>query len=170
MKKALSLILAVLMVVTAVPLSGMATVACEHDYDYYPGRTGKHTYYCTLCEDEGIEDCTGGTATCASGKICEKCNAVYTSATAHSYTKEEIADKYLATEGDCRTLKTYYKSCVTCSSKLIRGSPLIYYRCCKKRHKKSPPCLLPGRSLITYRIRFLTPVLTGSSSEGHILR
>ncbi len=38
---------------------------------------GTHNATCSLCEKADLQDCVGGEATCASGKICENCNAPY---------------------------------------------------------------------------------------------
>ena len=115
-KKTLSLILAVLMVMTAVPFSGMAA-DCDHTYKYVqiPGANA-HWYACSKCgfvENYGTTAaCSGGTATCATKANCEICESPYGPTLEHSFTAEDIDEKfYVAGTGDCETVKKYYVNC-----------------------------------------------------------
>ena len=44
-----------------------------------------HTYVCTGCDLNGVEDCHGGTATCTDKAICDVCNSSYGDALGHAY-------------------------------------------------------------------------------------
>ena len=81
-KKALSLILAVLMAMAVVPFSGMAVEeTCNHNYSYTSSPiAGKHYKTCTLCYDNELVDCSReseATVTCGSPAICDYCNSVF---------------------------------------------------------------------------------------------
>lgn len=117
-KKTVSLILAVLMVMTIVPLSGMATEGeCDHaNATITPIDGVEHLVKCE-CGYRGYEYCDGPAATtCGEAPKCTKCQAVIGEALDHDFSKEDSADRYIATEGDCLTKKTYYKSCVVCGA------------------------------------------------------
>ena len=117
-KKTLSLVLAVLMVITAVPFSGLASDAtCEHEYVYSYYKNDKHIRECSKCTDVmEFENCSGGEATCGQQAVCDFCKTGYGETPAHKFTEEAAEDKYIATEGDCQTEKTYYKSCAVCGA------------------------------------------------------
>ena len=123
-KKALSLVLAVLMAFAVVPFSGMATnEECEHDYEYYPGRTGKHSYYCELCGDEGIGTCSRESeeeVTCGSPAICDFCDAEFITVD-HVFDEEESrvesADRLVTDDVDCDEFLEYYLTCSECGGK-----------------------------------------------------
>ena len=121
-KKTLSLILAVLMVITAVPLSGMATdaEACEHDFSVRVNAVinGKeyHGYMCSKCDEENLtsfERCNGGAdVACGQKKKCAVCNGEYGAVVNHTFTEELVDEKfYVAGSGDCQHPKQYYKNC-----------------------------------------------------------
>ncbi len=117
-KKTLSLVLAVLMVITVVPFSGLASDAtCEHEYVYSYYKNDKHIRECSKCTDVmEFENCSGGEATCGQQAVCDFCKTGYGETPAHKFTEEAAEDKYIATEGDCQTEKTYYKSCAVCGA------------------------------------------------------
>ncbi|MBO5936203.1 MAG: hypothetical protein J6V06_07175 [Clostridia bacterium] len=120
-KKALSLVLAVLMAMAVVPFSGMATnEECEHDYEYYPGRPGKHSYYCEICGDEGIDTCARESeeaVTCGSPAICDFCYAEFITV-AHVFdaeeSKVESAETLVPGEVDCDEFVDFYLTCSEC--------------------------------------------------------
>lgn len=125
-KRTLSLILAVLMVMTAVPMSGMATgnEPCDHAngsvFKVGKDENGKYKHYVTTCPDcnvRGVEECDGPAATtCGEAPKCTICAQVIGEALPHSFTKEEIRTDNVASEGNCKTKKTYYKICTTCGA------------------------------------------------------
>ena len=119
-KKTLSLVLAVLMVMTAVPLSGMATetTTCDHANVTITAIDGEqHLVKCSSCGDRSYEDCKGPAATtCGESPKCAKCNFVIGDPLPHNFEKEEIRDDNLASKGDCKTKKTYYKVCEVCGA------------------------------------------------------
>ncbi len=118
-KRSLSLILAVLMVITVVPFGGMAvdSAECDHANATITLIDGvEHLVRCE-CGYRDYELCDGPAATtCGEAPKCTKCQAVIGEALAHDFSKEDTADRYIATEGDCQTLKTYYQSCVVCGA------------------------------------------------------
>ncbi len=115
-KKTLSLVLAVLMVMTVVPFSGIAA-GCEHEYVYSYYKNNKHIRECSKCTDVmEFEDCSGGEATCGQQAVCDFCKTGYGETPDHNFSKEVAEDKYVAAEGDCKTEKTYYKSCTVCGA------------------------------------------------------
>ena len=123
-KKTLSLVLAVLMVMAVVPFSGMATSEeCEHSYEYYPGRPGRHSYYCEKCDDEGVAPCSRESeeeVTCGSPAICDFCNAEFITV-AHVFdteeSKVESAETLVTDEVDCDEFLEYYLTCSECGGK-----------------------------------------------------
>ncbi len=115
-KKTLSLILAVLMVMTAVPLSGMATGTepCDHSNGTYSNNPAlkKHYFWCECGYSTDWELCTGGTATCVAAAVCTVCELPYGKKLDHSFTATDIADKfYVEGTGDCQNKKEYYYNC-----------------------------------------------------------
>ena len=122
-KKTLSLVLAVLMVMTAVPLSGMATEdewngeTQGHKYFYTKRDDGKHLIECEECDFTKKETCDGPAATSCNEKgKCLKCGNEFGDPLPHKFEKEEIRDDNLASKGDCKTKKTYYKVCEVCGA------------------------------------------------------
>ena len=122
-KKTLSLILAVLMVMTAVPLSGMATDAttCDHanaEIDVISKTAdGKFRHYITCsCGLDEKQFCDGPDATsCGEAKKCSICNQVIGAALEHSYARgAENADTIKETGADCRVANTYFETCTAC--------------------------------------------------------
>ena len=118
-KRTLSLILAVLMVMTAVPLSGMATDAttCDHAGATITAIDGvEHLVRCS-CGYRDYENCAGPEATtCGEAPKCTKCHAVIGEALAHNFTATVAEERYEKNAGDCQTKKTYYKSCLVCGA------------------------------------------------------
>lgn len=123
-KKSLSLVLAVLMVMTVMPFAGAADH--EHvfaNYEYLGD--AYHVGKCTVsgCKVRDYSDCSGGTATCQSGAICAKCNAEYTEpSTVHGDKTVEIGDEYIATPANCKNKATYYYACEDCGAPIKDGS------------------------------------------------
>ena len=72
------------------------TVICEHIGQTTVTSIGnaQHKIVCSVCEHEAIRDCTGGTASCQRGKICEKCGTEYTA-------KDPNAHNWNAETGEC---------------------------------------------------------------------
>ncbi len=73
--------------------SVVTTAPDNHDYTdktWTSDNNGNHYMDCTRCDDSGrkSEECTGGTATCMSAKICTVCNTAYgdVDSTNHKYT------------------------------------------------------------------------------------
>ena len=123
-KRTLSLILAVLMVITVVPFSGMATDEHEHEYNVPVKMADEngHRFDCA-CGQKGsvadAEDCTGGIPTCATQAICDVCRAPYGDTLEHNFEAKRETAEYIDDEGDCKTLQTFYFSCanVGCTAK-----------------------------------------------------
>ena len=124
-KKTLSLILAVLMVMTAVPLSGMATdEVCTHANTTVfsiglDANTGEYRHYvnnCTDCGVNGVQVCEGAEATsCGEAPKCTICAQVIGEAPEHSYAPgAENADTLKETGADCQTGNTYFETCTAC--------------------------------------------------------
>lgn len=117
-KRTLSLILAVLMVMTAVPLSGMAT-GTEHEHVFdVPVKIedeDAHRFNCACGQKGSITNavyCSGGTATCEAKAICDVCESPYGETLDHEYTESVVNDDFIKTLGNCQTKTVYYKSCV----------------------------------------------------------
>ena len=113
-EKTLSLILAVLMVMTAVPLSGMATGEHEHEYLYTASPfENEHYRTCKTCRLPEAEACTPEeNVPCGQTPKCTKCEAVLGDAVEHTFTEELVDEKfYVAGSGDCQHPKQYYKNC-----------------------------------------------------------
>lgn len=122
-KKTLSLILAVLMVMTAVPLSGMATGTepCDHanaEIDILSKTAdGKFRHYITCsCGLDEKQFCDGPDATsCGEAKKCSICNQVIGAALDHTYAPgDENEHTFKANGADCKTGNTYYETCTEC--------------------------------------------------------
>ncbi len=131
-KKTLSLILAVLMVMTAVPFSGLATEAewdCavdghKYDGDFFDRVYGKHAYWCSECNlaygyvdennanvDNALQECDGGEADCDSKAVCDVCNREYGDTPDHVFDREVKNADYIKTAGNCKTATVYFMSC-----------------------------------------------------------
>ena len=117
-KKTLSLVLAVLMVMTAVPFSGLATEAeCAHNYKtvHIAGEV-LHWNKCELCgkpDYSSIGDCTGdkNNAKCGEYKVCTVCDGEY-ELVPHIFEEDTIAPEFIADEGTCVAVKKYYYNCI----------------------------------------------------------
>ena len=120
-KKTLSLILAVLMVMTAVPLSGMATEGepcVEHEYIYTPYGAKNHIVECENCDEVFYREvCTGGTATCGQQAVCQYCERAYGNTPEHNYAaKIENAETLFEAGSNCKVANKYYESCTECGA------------------------------------------------------
>ena len=116
-RKTLSLVLAVLMVMTVVPFSVFAA-DCNGAHVYtevvYSGN-GFHYYACE-CGKANVataEDCSGdkANAKCGEYKKCTVCEGEY-ELVKHTYTERTIDPKFIASEGTCKAEKTYYFNCI----------------------------------------------------------
>ena len=117
-KKVMSLVLTVLMVLTAVPFATFAAEECAHVYSYTYDGDNMHAYRCTKCTDRGFENCTGGTATCKDKAVCEKCKTAYGELSSiHGATTLVIDDAYLKTAANCQNSAVYFKVCTVCMKK-----------------------------------------------------
>ena len=56
-----------------------------HEMSVASNNDNTHTYVCTGCDLNGVEDCHGGTATCTDKAICDVCNSSYGDALGHAY-------------------------------------------------------------------------------------
>ncbi len=114
-KRVMSLLLTVLMVLTAVPFATIAAEECAHVYNYTYDGDNMHAYRCTKCTDRGFETCSGGTATCKDKAVCTKCKTAYGElSAAHGETTIILDDDYLETEANCQSAAVYYKICTVC--------------------------------------------------------
>lgn len=121
-KKVMSLVLTVLMVLTAVPLSGLAADECAHDFSGVAMQMGdSHAFKCLYCNIYGVgstantmEPCYGGTANCTEKAVCEGCWNSYGSTIndAHDYTGK--TQKYLSDPATCISQARYYYTCTRC--------------------------------------------------------
>lgn len=117
-KRVMSLLLTVLMVLTAVPFATIAAEECAHEYNYTYDGDNMHAYRCTKCTDRGFENCTGGTATCKDKAVCEKCKTAYGELSSiHGATTLVIDDAYLKTAANCQNSAVYFKVCTVCMKK-----------------------------------------------------
>ncbi len=123
-KKALSLVLTVLMVMTVVPFTGLAA-DCDHvfDGDLFDRVSGQHAYWCSKCnlvygndDAQGTVACSGGTATCKDAATCTVCSRTYgeKNTNNHIFSAETVAEEYLASEATCVAKAKYYYSCSLC--------------------------------------------------------
>lgn len=131
-KRVMSLILTVLMVITAIPLSGFATSGeCADGHEFYGDfiyRDGKHARWCSVCgeafgymEDdqsyEGFQDCYSSMgATCKERAICDYCDKPYGELSEeHTGTRElDFDEKYIASVATCQQAAYYYYKCSEC--------------------------------------------------------
>ncbi len=122
-RKALSLVLTVLMVMAVVPFTGLA--ACDHvfDGDLFDRVSGQHAYWCSKCnlvygngDTEGTVACSGGTATCKEAATCTVCKRTYgeKNTNNHIFSAEVATEDYLANEATCVLKAEYYYSCSLC--------------------------------------------------------
>ncbi len=132
-KRTLSLILAVLMIVSVVPFSGMASSACAHPNKIITVVKNELTHI-VICPDCGLNeksDCASsstGEATCETPKLCDVCEREL-SAT-HNFELEVEAPQTLVEEVDCDEFNVYYKTCAcgkiseteTFTSKTTKGT------------------------------------------------
>ena len=114
-KKTISLVLAVLMVFTALPLVGATAKCATCNYTYTYDGDGWHQYRCATCGDRGFVKCSGGVATCKSGAICDGCKTEYTAKSDSHGTPILIAtEEYLSSAANCKYPAYYYLSCMDC--------------------------------------------------------
>lgn len=122
-KRAMSLVLTVLMVFTVVPFSSFAAGEWDcasngHKYEYTNFKEGLHNWTCSECDAYGIDKCEGGTATCKDKAVCEKCNTAYGELSkTHGATTLIQKDDYLKTPADCQNAAVYYLVCTICENK-----------------------------------------------------
>lgn len=123
-KRAMSLILTVLMVFTVVPFSSFAAGEWDcasngHKYVYENYNDGWHIVKCSECNlAPSFEECEGGTATCKDKAVCEKCNTAYGELSkTHGATTLIQKDDYLKTPADCQNAAVYYLVCTICENK-----------------------------------------------------
>ena len=62
------------------------------------------------------ESCHGGTATCTARATCEVCGKPYGDLASHSFTAENVDEKYLEAPANCDHPAVYYKSCTGCGA------------------------------------------------------
>ena len=123
-KKTLSLILAVLMVMTAIPLSGMATDApCDHANAEInvisKTADGKFRHYITCsCGLDERQFCDGPDATsCGEAKKCTICKQVIGAALDHTFAPgAENATTLKEVGANCQTGNTYFETCTVCGA------------------------------------------------------
>lgn len=124
-KKTLSLILAVLMVMTVVPMSGMASEeVCTHEnatIDKLSAVNGQPRHYVNNCPDCGLdkaENCFGPDATtCGEAKKCAICDQIIGAALDHTFAPGVENEETLKTTGtDCQVANTYYETCTECGA------------------------------------------------------
>ena len=92
--------------------------ALGHDWSEWTSNgDGTHSRICGNDADHTEkEDCSGGTADCTHGPICDFCLAEYDSPAGHSYTAEVVGDDYLKDAATCTEAAVYYKSCTGCGA------------------------------------------------------
>ena len=118
-KRTLSLILAVLMVITAVPLSGLATdTACTHaDVTVTQIGTNRHNVICNNVDcDYAVlkEECYStddGDGTCESPILCDVCGRRL-GTVEHNFDRQVEVEAALVEAVACNLENHYYKSCV----------------------------------------------------------
>ena len=127
-KKTLSLILAVLMVMTAIPLSGMATDAdCTHaDVTVTQSGTNKHTIICNNddCDYAVIkEECYStddGDGSCESPILCDVCDRRL-GTVEHNFNLQLEVEAAIVEAVACSAFNRYYKSCVCGAVSTLEG-------------------------------------------------
>ncbi|MDD6312590.1 MAG: hypothetical protein PUB08_03870, partial [Firmicutes bacterium] len=78
---------------------------------------GTHSRVCGRdANHKETEDCSGGTADCTHGPICDICHAEYGAPGSHNYMAEVAEDAYLKTAATCTEAAVYYKSCTGCGA------------------------------------------------------
>lgn len=116
-KKSLSLVLAIIMVFAVMPIAGAADhTHVYNQYETTPAGTGHWSKCsCGTVDYSSYEQCSGGTATCASGAICDKCKTEYTAKSDnHAETTLVAEPQYLKTPANCKNFAVYYKVCTAC--------------------------------------------------------
>ena len=85
--------------------------------DWTSNGGGTHSRICgNDAEHKETEACSGGTADCTHGPICDFCHAEYGAPGDHSYTAEVAEDAYLKDAATCTEAAVYYKSCTGCGA------------------------------------------------------
>ena len=90
---------------------------CTSKAKYYYSCAGCGAKGTTTFEDGESLGHTGGTATCSKKATCTRCNKEYGELLAHTFTAKKEESKYLKSEANCTTAKTYYYSCTACGEK-----------------------------------------------------
>ena len=90
----------------------------EHNYgEWVSNGNNTHTKTCSNDNNHKItENCSGGTATCATKAVCDECKTFYGKLEPHVFDKEVVEDKYLKSEATCKEKAKYYYSC-SCGKK-----------------------------------------------------
>lgn len=127
-KKSLSLVLALLMVMTVIPFVGVSATCETHNYTYdVAPMKGWHSYQCSNCNSAGYEACSGGAATCKSGAICEKCGAEYTDKSETHGEKVLLPfPQYVSIPANCKYPAFYHYACDICDAPIKDGTGKSY--------------------------------------------
>lgn len=121
-KRVMSLLLTVLMVLTAVPFATIAAEECDHTYTYTYYKNDKHIKECSKCGDADFVDCNGGTATCKDKAVCKDCGNSYGElSTVHGEGTLVLEDKYIASKATCIAKAYYYYQCEVCEEPIKNG-------------------------------------------------
>ena len=92
--------------------------ALGHDWsDWTSNGDGTHSRICGNDADHTEKEaCSGGTADCTHGPICDFCHAEYGKPGNHNYTAEVAEAAYLKDAATCTEAAVYYKSCAVCGA------------------------------------------------------
>ena len=129
-KKVMSILLTVLMVLTAVPFATFAAEECEHNFcgEVFDRVEGKHAYWCIECnmvygyidddgnQIQGLVDCSGSEATCSEAAFCYGCNRYFGDYDYDNHLFNVKDKKHLASAATCQEAATYYYSCEYCGN------------------------------------------------------
>lgn len=132
-KRAVSLVLAVLMVFTVVPFSGFATSdTCADGHEFYGElieKDGRHARWCSSCDEafgymeasdepvEGFQECYSNVGpTCKQKAICDYCEREFGElADEHTGTGSiDFDKKFVASPATCKTGAYYWYKCSEC--------------------------------------------------------
>ena len=124
-KKTISLVLAVLLAFASLPLVSATAKCAVCNYTYTYDGDGWHQYRCATCGDRGFAKCSGGTATCKSGAICDGCKTEYTEkSNEHGRPVLRPTEAYLSSPANCKFPAYYYYSCKDCGVAFDFSDPL----------------------------------------------
>lgn len=137
-KRAVSLVLAVLMVFTVVPFSGFAAGEwdCSTDGHVFDGtlipKADKHAFWCSKCNEffgymdedgnpvaNSYQNCYSETpATCKDKAVCDVCEREFGElSNVHGATTLVTESKYLKSAANCKNPAVYYLACTVCREK-----------------------------------------------------